>query len=104
MIISPRGVKTTLSFNLAFECTNIKAEYEALVIGLEILLELREKNVQVIGDSQLVLRQLTWDYKCKNLLLAPYFIGVIQLLDSFNNVEFEHVLRESNWEADELLK
>ena len=53
VIISPRGVKTTLSFNLAFECTNNQAEYEALVIGLEILLELGAKDVRVIGDSQL---------------------------------------------------
>ena len=49
MIISPRGVKTTLSFNLAFECTNNQAEYQASVIGLEILLDLRAKDVLVIG-------------------------------------------------------
>ena len=40
VIISPKGIKTTLSFNLAFKCTNNQVEYEALVIGLEILLEL----------------------------------------------------------------
>ena len=56
VIISPRGVKTTLSFNLAFECTNNQVEYDALVIGLEILLKLGEKDVRVIEDSQLVLR------------------------------------------------
>ena len=50
VIISPRGVMTTLSFNLAFEYTNNQIEYEALVIGLEILLELGEKDVRVIGD------------------------------------------------------
>ena len=50
----------------------------------------------------MVLWQLTREYKCNGLLLAPYFTTVIQLLDSFDNVEFEHVLRESNWEADEL--
>ena len=54
-IVSPRGVKITLSFNLAFECTNNQAKYEALVISLEILLDLRVKDVRVIGDSQLVL-------------------------------------------------
>ena len=51
VIISPRGVKTTLSFNLAFECTNNQAEYIALVIVLEIILELRAKDVRVIRDS-----------------------------------------------------
>ena len=40
VIISPKGIKTILSFNLAFKCTNNQAEYEALVIGLEILMEL----------------------------------------------------------------
>ena len=40
IIISPKGIKTTLSFNLVFKCTNNQAEYETLVIGLEILLEL----------------------------------------------------------------
>ena len=40
VIISPKGIKTTLSFNLAFKCTNNQAKYEALVIGLKILMEL----------------------------------------------------------------
>ena len=40
VIISSKGIKTTLSFNLAFECTNNQAEYEALVISLEIMMEL----------------------------------------------------------------
>ena len=42
---SKRGVKTTLSFNLVFGCTNNQVEYEALVIGLEILSDLRAKDV-----------------------------------------------------------
>ena len=96
VIISTMGVKTTLSFNLAFECTNNQAEYETLAIGLKILLELGAKDVRVIGDSQLVLPQLTWEYKCNSLLLAPYFTAAIQFLDSFDNVEFEHVPRKSN--------
>ena len=40
VIISLKGIKTTVSFNLAFKCPNNQAEYETLVIGLEILLEL----------------------------------------------------------------
>ena len=72
------------------------------MISLGILLELRAKDVSILGDSQLALRQLTGEYKCNNLLIAPYFTTAIQLLDSFDNLEFEHVPRESNWEADEL--
>ena len=55
VIISPTGIKTTLSFNLALKCTNNQAKYEALVIGFEILLELGAQEVLIIRDSQLVL-------------------------------------------------
>ena len=96
VIIPPRGVKTALSFNMAFECTNNQVEYEALVIGLEILLELGTKYVRLIRNSQLVLWQLTWEYKCNSLLLAPYFTTTIQLLYFFDNMEFEHMPREAN--------
>ena len=72
------------------------------MIGLEILLDLGAKDVRVIGNYRLVLQQLTREYKCNSLLLTPCFIVVIQLLDFFDNVEFEHVLRESRWKADEL--
>ena len=102
VIISPKWIKTTISFNLAFKCTNNQIEYEALVIGLEILLELGAQEVHIIVDSKLVLRQLTGEYKCNNLLLAPYYIASTQLLGSFHYVDFEYVPRESNWEADEL--
>ena len=38
VIISQKEIKTTISFNLAFKCTNNQAKYEALVISLEILI------------------------------------------------------------------
>ena len=65
-------------------------------------MELGAQEVHIIGDSQLVLRQLTGEYKCNSLLFPPYYIVSTQLLDSFLYVDFEYVPRESNWEADEL--
>ena len=97
VVISLKGIKTTtLSFNLAFKCTNNQLEYEALVIDLKILLELGAQEVHIIGDSQLVLWQLIGEYKCNNLLLAPYYTTSTQLLDSFPSVDFEYVPSESN--------
>ena len=65
-------------------------------------MELGAQEVHIIRDSQLVLQQLIGEYKCNNLLLAPYYTASTQLLDSFHFVDFEYVPRESNWEADEL--
>ena len=94
VIISPKGIKTTISFNLAFKCTKNQVEYEALVIGLDILLELGAQEVHIIEDSQLVFWQLIGEYKCNSLLLAPYYTSSTQLLDSFYSVDIEYVLRK----------
>ena len=56
VITSLEGTKTALSFNLDFECTNNQAEYEALIIGLQILQDVGAKEILVIGNSQLVLK------------------------------------------------
>ncbi|XP_073049435.1 uncharacterized protein [Primulina eburnea] len=102
VITSPRGVKTALSFNLNFPCTNNQAEYEALVSGLEILKDLGAKELLISGDSQLLLKQLSGEFKCTSLSLAPYYTAASQLLDDFEEVSLVHVPRQENWEADEL--
>jgi hypothetical protein len=56
---SPLGIKTQMALRLNQQCSHNQAEYEALIFGLELLLELRIFNVQIYGDSQLVVRQIT---------------------------------------------
>ena len=51
VIMLLKGIKTTRSFNLAFKCTNNQADYKALLIGLETLLELGAQEVHIIRDS-----------------------------------------------------
>ncbi|XP_055960075.1 uncharacterized protein LOC130014946 [Mercurialis annua] len=102
IIVSPSRAKTSLSFNLDFECTNNQSEYEALIIGLEILLDLGAKKVKIIGDYQLVIRQVSGEYKCMSYTLTSYYAIAIQLIESFEEVELVHVPREENWEADKL--
>ncbi|CAL2255624.1 unnamed protein product [Prunus armeniaca] len=47
----PLGIKHCYSFKLDFQCTNNKAKYEALIIGLEMLVELGIQYVEILGDS-----------------------------------------------------
>jgi ribonuclease HI len=86
VIESPNGIKTEMSFQLDFDCTNKQAEYEALIISLEILADFRLSTVRIIGDSQLVLKQVCGEYKCSSLSLAPYFAMAVQLMDEFDDV------------------
>ncbi|GKV52216.1 hypothetical protein SLEP1_g58805 [Rubroshorea leprosula] len=102
VVISPFGLKTQMSFQLDFNCTNNQAEYEALIIGLEMLVELKVSMVEVMGDSQLVLKQLSGEYKCTSLALAPYFALTVQLLEEFDDVSIRHVPRDQNYEANEM--
>ena len=56
----------------------------------------------IMGDSQLVLKQLSGEFKCTSVSLAPYYTATIQLLEEFKEISFLHVPEENNWEADEL--
>ncbi|XP_024172220.1 uncharacterized protein LOC112178292 [Rosa chinensis] len=99
---NPAGDHFSYSFQLEFKCTNNQAEYEALIIGLEVLLEMGVRNVQIRGDSQLVINQLQEKYRCASWLLVPYLNSAIELLDQFDDVDLEHIPRERNFAANEL--
>ncbi|XP_061999025.1 uncharacterized protein LOC133716331 [Rosa rugosa] len=83
-------------------CTNNQAEYEALIIGLEVLLELGVRDVQIRGDSLLVINQLQEKYRCVSCLLVPYLDHAIELLNQFDDVGLEFIPRERNFAANEL--
>ncbi|KAI5316273.1 hypothetical protein L3X38_045449 [Prunus dulcis] len=79
----PLGIKHCYSFQLDFQCTNNWAEYEALIIGLEMLVELRIQSVEILGDSVLVLKQIAGEYKCLSPSLAVYLVAARNLLTEF---------------------
>ena len=59
-------------------------------------------NVQIYGDSQLVVRQITKKYKCGSIILAPYLVAAQQLLQQFNECLIQHVPREENVDANRM--
>ena len=66
IIQSLRYRRTEMSFKFDFKCTNNQAEYEALIIGLEILLEIGASTVHIKGNSNLVIGQITGDFRIKS--------------------------------------
>ncbi|XP_024190662.1 uncharacterized protein LOC112194676 [Rosa chinensis] len=99
---NPAGDRFSYSFQLTFQCTNNQAKYEALIIGLKVLLEMGVRDVQIRGDSQLVINQLQEKYRCASWLLMPYLNRAVELLDQFTDVDLEHIPRERNFTANEL--
>ncbi|XP_040363223.1 uncharacterized protein LOC121049567 [Rosa chinensis] len=90
------------SFKLEFQYINNQAEYEALIIGLEVLSEMGVKDVQILGDSLLVINQLCNEFRCNSFTLVPYWNRTLELLDQFDNVHLEHIPRERNFATNEL--
>jgi hypothetical protein len=88
---------------LHFPASNM-AEYEALLCGLKIAIELGIKRFDVRGDSQLVIDQVMKNASCQDDKMEAYCKAVRALEDKFYGIELNHVPRRYNEEADELAK
>jgi ribonuclease HI len=82
--------------------TNNEAEYMGLIVGLEMCLELQIKNINVTGDSMLIINQMNGKWKCSKEHLRPYYDKCLKLLNKFQCVSIKHVLRAFNKNADAL--
>jgi ribonuclease HI len=83
--------------------TNNQAEYEGLILGLKKAKSLAAKRVDCYLDSQLVVEQLNRRYKIKNPKLGKLFLRVWNLCQFFEDINFYHISREKNKEADSLV-
>ncbi|HEX7247639.1 MAG TPA: ribonuclease HI family protein [Actinomycetota bacterium] len=84
------------------ETTNNVAEYTAVIRGLERAHELGVRAVLLRSDSQLLINQLTGVYRVKTPHLQPLHRRVREIASRFDSIEYEHVRRERNTEADRL--
>lgn len=82
--------------------TNNQAEYKALIAALKKAKELGAKELDCFLDSELVVKQLKREYKVKNAELAPLFLEIHNLSLSFERINYTHIRRELNKEADRL--
>ncbi|RIK11168.1 MAG: ribonuclease H [Acidobacteria bacterium] len=83
--------------------TNNEAEYAALIAGLEVALEYGASDIEVRADSELIVRQLSGQYRVKSANLKPLHAKAMSLLGSFESWRANHVAREQNRRADSLV-
>jgi ribonuclease HI len=83
--------------------TNNVAEYRAVLRGLERAADLGAREVELIGDSELVARQLTGAYRVKNAALRPLFERATSALRHFDRWSIRSVPRAQNARADALV-
>jgi hypothetical protein len=104
LFISPLGKHVRYVLCLHFLASNNMAEYEALVNGLRIAVELGVRRLDDRGDSQLVIDQVIKNSHCRDRKMEAYCDEVRRLEDKFHRLELNHVARWYNETADELAK
>jgi ribonuclease HI len=101
---SPLGKHVCYIIRLHFPASNNVAEYEALVNGLRIAVELGVRRLDARGDSQLIIDQVMKNSHCRDWKMEAYCDEVRRLEDKFYGMELNHVARRYNETVDELAK
>jgi probable phosphoglycerate mutase len=83
--------------------TNNVAEYRALLAGLEKALELAVGEVEVVSDSELLVKQMRGEYRVKNAALRELSLQAARLAREIGKVSYTAVRREHNELADQLV-
>ena len=105
LLVAPTGEHPKYVIQMHFpreKSTNNTAEYEGLLAGLRIAVDLGVKKLIVRGDSQLVIRQINKDYQSP--LMVAYVDEVRKLEECFDGIHAEHVPRVGNDILDYLSK
>ncbi|KAK1257983.1 hypothetical protein QJS04_geneDACA012730 [Acorus gramineus] len=90
------------AIKLGFKASNNKAEYEALIAGLEFTVDLTVHKLVIYSDSELVVYQSTGDYRMKDDRMAAYQGYTRTLLEQIGEWEIHAIDREQNTHADVL--
>jgi ribonuclease HI len=104
LFISPLGKHLRYVLRLHFPASNNVAEYEALINGLRIAIELGVRRLDARDDSQLVIDQVMKNSHCRDPKMEAYCDEVRRLEDKFYGLELNHIARRYNETADELAK
>ncbi len=103
VIAEPNGELVEESAELIGSATNNVAEYRALLLGIERARALGADEIELVGDSELVVRQVRGEYRVKDATLRELHGQVREALAGFDRWSIRHVRREANERADKLV-
>jgi ribonuclease HI len=103
VVSSPAGEVLEERSELLGTATNNVAEYRALLLGLECARDLGASEVEVVGDSELIARQVQGLYKVKHEAMKPLHRQALDALGRFEDWSIRTVPRARNARADALV-
>ncbi|XP_074299717.1 uncharacterized protein LOC141630871 [Silene latifolia] len=102
VFVTPPNHLMPYSFTLAQLCSNNMAEYQALILVLQMAIEIGVRDMDIYGDSKLVVNQVLGEYEVKKEYLIPYHQRALQMLNQLEDIHVAHVPRSANKLADAL--
>ncbi|XP_074375487.1 uncharacterized protein LOC141717299 [Apium graveolens] len=96
VLVTPEGHHLMSAIHFKFSVTNNDAEYEALINGLKIALEVGVVNLIAWSDSELVINQVNRGFQARGPRIKLYMRCVQHLLEKFGNARLEGIPREEN--------
>jgi ribonuclease HI len=103
VVTSPTGEVLDERAQLLGNATNNVAEYRALLLGLACAHELGASEVEVIGDSELIAKQIHGVYTVRHAAMRPLYLQAMQALRDFERWSIRTVPRAQNAAADALV-
>ena len=97
IFVSPLGKMFKYSFLLNFECTSYVAEYEALIIGLNIAKVYGIKLLSILGDLDLIVSQIRHKFATRKPNLKQYINYVWDLIEFFDAFSIKWIDRSNNY-------
>ncbi len=102
-ILDDGGACTECHAGYLGQATNNVAEYKGLLAALRLAAEHGARQVEILSDSELIVRQIQGRYRVKNANLKPLFAEATRLIGAFESFKIEHVRREENKHADRMV-
>jgi ribonuclease HI len=103
VVTTPRGEVLEERSEPIGSATNNVAEYRALLLGIERARALGASELELVGDSELIVRQLRGEYRVKDAALRDLHARVLEALGELDRWSIRHVRREKNAHADRLV-
>ncbi|XP_075649916.1 uncharacterized protein LOC142620433 [Castanea sativa] len=102
VLVSPEGLTLEKSLRLGFSATKNEAEYEALLVGMDMVQRMGGKSTQMFSNSQFVVGQVEGTLEAKDPRMQEYLTRVRYLQSKLDSFTLMHISRSGNTHADSL--
>ena len=99
---SPQGDNIAQAVRCEWDATNNEAEYEALIFGLHLAIDIGVRDISVTCDSLLIVNQIQGSFAAKDDGMIAYLEVAKDLVTKFDKFDIQQVPREQNTQADAL--